>query len=340
MEYSIDIDHSKRIISGWASSSSFSVTKLPVVKLFNAKGKSFQIALDQQRPDVYSLGLSKAINCGFMVDCNLNNLIDGDLIRIVISFGCSPSVGRTFMLGDHDIHISNFLRYELARDDFSIMKISTQDLMASGSDLFNLKKLLIRLRRAKRGLGWRGSFSGFEYHHFNDDYDYFKRIVIEGRYVLFDLLPIRYIWSIIDTLADFGGVENQAAWLCLSTNLASERMAQSLKLIEQSKRLDNIVLDKQIGYWGGMYSNKLNADDSLDTIITRNIECLKSYPIAYSYYRKIMLSMNDSTDSVWSRNICNSLYFSEAWKFYKNKFLSENIIDTQEINKKESFNYI
>lgn len=328
MKYAIDINHDKKIISGWAISNNFDDLKNTQISLTRVARSPVSIKFGIFREDLKNKKLHPSGNCGFRIPFGDVGLRTGDIFRVNISAEDEKSVGRTFIAGNKEEYVSNFNKLEYDRDDFSVMKPKIQDLILENSDLMVLKKLIIRLRRATRAKNWRGSFIGVDYEHKKDDYELFKSYVIKSRYVLFTFLPIRYIWSIIDTIADLEEGSEKLAWLSISNILAAERMAQTMPCIRDFKELGEPILDKQLNYWGGMASNHLGRDDSLDIFLTRSITCLQNFPEAYSYYRNIMLSMmSEGNNSIWGTNVEKSHYFSQAWEFYKNKFLKENSID-------------
>ena len=325
MKYSIDVNHDKKTISGWAVSNDLESLNNPQVLLTRVGRNPVFVYFGIFRGDLKNKKLHPDGNCGFRIPFGDVGIRTGDIFRIIISAENEKTVGRTFVAGNREDYISQFNKLEYERDDFSIMQPSVHELMADNSDLIVLKQLIVRLRRFSRAKNWRGSFIGVGYEHHKDDYDVFRKFVLDARYALFSCLPIRYVWSIIDTLADFGVQNERSSWWSISNMLATERMAQTIYCIGEFNEFDESIANKQIKYWGGMASNHLGRDDSFDIFLTRSITCLQEFPEAYSYYRTVMLSMMDEgMKSIWGMNVEKSQYFSQAWDFYKNKFLKEN----------------
>lgn len=337
MKFSIDFNPQIGRLSGWAASARGEALNHPIVTLSQFGKDIITLPFGVFRDDVKNQGIHPDGYCGFVFELTEHGIKSGDIFRIIISALNEKPVGKTFIAGNKKIYLKDFQELEYPRDDFSIMEPDTAKLLHENSNLIFLKKLIIRLRRAKRAKGWRLQFSGVNYSYQADDFSLFQKLCTVARYAIFDNLSIRFIWSIIDTFADFFDDEKCYAWFALSNLLASERMAQTLYCIGDFKNFDHPINDRQINYWGMMATNHLGRDDSFDVFLTRSITCLQQYPLAYAYYRHVMLSMMEERNSIWGVNVVNSEYFSEAWSSYKSKFLDENLkektlLDSIELN--------
>ena len=127
----------------------------------------------------------------------------------------------------------------------------------------------------------------------------------------------RYLWSVVDIFADYADIGERMAALSISNILMHERFAQTNKCIYDFSEKNDKILDKQIHYWGGMATNRLNLDDSFDIFMTRNLECLESFPLMKKFYCFFIKKMMHEESSILYLNINNSVYFGEAANFYK-----------------------
>lgn len=323
MKYSIDFNSSTNRVSGWlslANNESLESCHVLVEGLF---GKRFIVNSFVFREDVKALGLHPTGMCGFIFYPVENGFTNGDFLRVSLYDGSGYKGCKVILLDSEKKIKKIFNELEYERNDFSVMEASTLDLFKNNADLLAFKILLIRLRRAKRAKGWRGKFSGYEYSYFDDDWRAFFHVVDVCRWSLFDVLTVRYLWSVIDTFADTAIDGERLAMLSLSVMLMQEKLGQTRKNIYDSTLKVEPVLDRQQGYWGGMATTRLSHDDALDVYITRMIDSLSDYPIAYSFFIDLYFKMIDEKESFLALNINNSSYFKGAIDFYSNMFRSE-----------------
>ncbi len=322
MKYSIDFHNNK--ISGWVEYPS--TVKRVVLARSDRSTEVTDIRF--ARPDVVSANCSKYETCGFAFD----NLIhasdyDGNFLRVTIETD-SSLYQKSIFIGDRNIWQKVFDDFEIKnRKDFSIQNESPCYIFSNNKDIVSLKMLLIRLRRGKRGFGWRGRFSGNEYDEMKNDWVFFKNFYSDHFSNLKDILSVRSIWSILDTFVDYGDDSERLCALAVSNFLSQERLAQTLHKIFKFEMLDSIKLDGQSPYWGGMLSNNLASDDFLDVFLTRNIEALEISPIIKKTAFVIFLNAIESDNSILNINIKFSPYFNDTIKYYKNNF--ENYIKKQ-----------
>jgi hypothetical protein len=204
------------------------------------------------------------------------------------------------------------------------MNTETDKLWQEYPHMLALKLLLIRLRRFKRAKGYRLHFAGVDYNYFQQDWKNFYHTVSNYRELIFDNLNIRNLFSITDTIADCSTTpEERCAALALSFYMYHERYAQTLFPLCKIDSLDYLNPNTQHPIWGGMLSNRLNLDDSLDIYLTRTYEVLSNTPLILSFFEKIMLCSTEEKNSIFYQNIRNSVFFTEVWPTYRNKFKSD-----------------
>ena len=283
--------------------------------------KIFEGEASLYRADLKLKGLHSSGCCGFKVDCRSAGVNDGDLIFVQIqSPDCTDIKTESFVYGDVEKSMMAFNRFELPRDDFSVMKQNTQELFSGHPHLLAFKMLLIRLRRGTRARGWRGKFSGYDYEHKESDWKLFWHIMSAYRQVIFTHISTRYLFSMIDTVADCSETEDRFAALSFSTMMFFERLSGTLNLIYNKSKKESPVKTHQSVIWGGMLSNHLDRDDALDVFMTRNLEVLRNSPVLLSYFQEIMLRSMNEESSLLNESVSNSEYFSSAWSHYKNLF--------------------
>ena len=324
MKFAIDKRFDKGLINGWATSDKQDLDIEFSVNIFTPQRKVFSAKANLYRSDVQSAGLHSTGNCGFSFNAHAAGVRDGDLIFIRI--GCEEPVefkSHSFVYGDANNKVEEFSKYELARDDFSIMEESTIALLENHNHLLALKILMIRLRRFKRAKQWRGEFYGIEYSYKETDWELFRNIVTNYREAIFDNLSTRYLFSIIDTIADFSSKDEGLAALSLSMMMFHERFAYTLNLIYDKQVKINPVKNTQMHIWGDMLTNNLFRDDSLDIYLTRSTALLKEYPALLSYFYEIVQRSAVEQNSLFHENISSSEYFMSAWEFYSARFSSE-----------------
>ena len=213
-----------------------------------------------------------------------------------------------------------FTVFEIPRDDLSLLKRPTEDLLQSGTDLINLKKLIIRLRRAKRAFGERGVFSGVHHDHIESDLLALKEMYSGYFSTLNQVIDVRYIWSIVDCIADFGTPIERACALSVSNFMHAERMAQSLRNVYDFADRCDPVLTHQLPYWGGMKTNQYSSDDALDIFLTRIVEIVSEEPFVFACFGAIMLEAANHESSLLGENLRRSRHFQEAFEHYADVF--------------------
>lgn len=320
MKSAVDVNLNKSAITGWASSDSNQPLEQCVVKVFRNEVLLGEALLEVQRDDVRQAGLHPTGKCGFQFPAVATGLVPGCIYRVSFFLNGNCAFSKRVFYGNPTIFIDQFNRFELPRDDFSIMAEGAEALFEDGNDLLAFKKLLIRLRRGKRAHGWRATFKGYPYEFMESDWLVFRAFVEENLDVLFSLIGARYLWSIIDTFADYAEGGERLAALAVSNILYQERFAQTFKCIYDFVEKDEKIVDRQIDYWGGMATNRLALDDAYDVFITRNLECLRDYPLVRRFFIVFIKKMMDESSSILGFNINNSDYFGNMAKFYRNHF--------------------
>ncbi|MFZ2450574.1 MAG: hypothetical protein WAW36_08645 [Methylovulum miyakonense] len=319
MKYALDYKSGTKYIGGWVSRKDENQSEENVVILLRGlKGEIARVKCDVQRNDVKDAQLHDTGLCGFKFPSELvDTLIDGNFYSIHI---ITPKelVRIPILYGDVDILMDKFYRFELPRDDFTILESTPANLFSSGSDIINFKKLIIRLRRGKRAKCSRGKFEGIDYPHKEIDWTIFRLIVISNLKILFKHFNTRYLWSIIDTFVDHGDKYEKLAGLAISNWLYQERFAQTLKCVYDFNEKSNPILNRQLGYWGGMLSNLLNDDDAFDVFITKNIECLEIVPVIKCFYVELLFRSIAEDQSIIGFNFRNSAHFTKMGEYYKN----------------------
>lgn len=318
MKFAVDVNMRKKAITGWASSDNKEGLDDCVVKLFRNNTLLATGLLDVQRDDVKNAGLHQNGKCGFEFPSEEIGLIEGNIYRVNFYTDNGASISsKKVLYGDIKHIVDEFNRFELPRDDFSIMEERPEDIFQRGNDLLALKKLLIRLRRGKRAHGWRPLFKGHDYPHIQDDWNVFRTFVEENVDLLFSSVSPRYLWSIVDTFADYADSGERMAALAISNILYQERFAQTYKCIYDFVEKEEKVVDRQLIYWGGMATNRLALDDAYDVFLVRNIECLSGFPLMKKFFIKFIKDMLGADSSIMHFNVANSPYFSDMAQFYK-----------------------
>jgi hypothetical protein len=249
-----------------------------------------------------------------------NDIEFGDLYRASYTLSDGREVLVKGCFGRQSDLIRRFSELELPRDDFTVLEPSTSEIIESNPDIISLKKLIIRLRRAKRGFSARGKFSGIEHRYVKSDLAALR--AISGSYfsTVNSIIGVRYIWSLVDCFADFGESKERLEALTISNIMHSERLFQSLKNTYDFLEKDSPVQNAQLNYWGGMKSNHYTKDDSLDIFLTRAIEGLSGNPLMFGYFCTIMQEAALEEHSMLGENLARSEYFRKAFEYYRNIF--------------------
>lgn len=315
MKYSIDINNTSKTISGWAASEIGLDIEDGVVILQHIGETIEKIRLSTQRDDVKNAKLHHNGKCGFVFRDSTNTPLY-DRIHDVVIKSTTEKIKKTVFIGDVDSKIKEFSEFEIDRDDFSIMDEPTDSLKSSNGDLLLTKKLLIRLRRAKRAKNFRGKFIGIEHKHKETDWSLFDKIIRTYQDFLLSKIETRYLWSFIDTYADFGSPKERIAALAISNYLYQERFAQTIHCIYELKKKEKPQKDIQLRYWDGMGTNLLKADDSYDIFLTRNLEILSETPLMKNFFKEFIRRSITHSDSITRINTDNSDHFKGTLSFY------------------------
>jgi len=319
MKYAVDINLKKNSITGWASTDANENIDNCMVSIFRNDNLLHTCALIMQRDDVLKAGLHPDGKCGFVFSNENINLICGSIYKVQFKDSNGKIIlSKQVFYGEVKEFIDQFNTFELPRDDFSIMNDGPEELFRSGNDFLAFKKLLIRLRRGKRAHGWRGAFSGHDYPCIHRDWIFFREFVESNIDILLLNMRPRYLCSIVDVFADYAEVGERMAALAISNILMHERFSQTLKCVYDFSEKYEKILDRQLHYWGGMATNRLDLDDAFDVFMTRNIECLEYFPLMKKFFGKFMKEMLIEDSSILNVNLKNSKFFSEAANFYRN----------------------
>ncbi|WP_236208414.1 hypothetical protein [Pseudomonas tohonis] len=311
---SVDINLRTPALSGWASCAQ------PVrAELHHHDQFLGAVPCTLNRSDVLAARLHETGRCGFAFHAAEYGIAPGNIYKVVLR---TTDGQREFLrlYGDHTALLNTFIHFELLpRDDPQYLRASTEQILAKGSDLEAYKSLMIRLRRGKRGQGWRGRFSGIDYEAKDSDLAAFTAFTERYLSVLLGFLDARYLWSILDTLADYGPQEQRLAALAASNFLTAEKMQQtrSCLFVSQSRPAAECVTTHQLLYWGGMKTFQLSTDDALDIFLTRNIELLSGFPVVAALFFELLKRAARTSDSGLGFNLGNSRYMQEAFDFYE-----------------------
>lgn len=319
MKCSVDVNLTKKAITGWAVSDTNQNLDDCVVSISRNNDLLASCFLGVQRYDVKKAGLHPDGKCGFEFHSKDVNLVEGSIYHVSFK-AVDGTSSKCVLYGDKSRFVGEFNRFELPRDDFSIMEGHPDDLFKSGDDLLALKKLLIRLRRGKRAHGWRSSFKGYSYPHIHDDWVSFRKFVEQYVDFLISTLSPRYLWSIVDTYADYADGGEQMAALAVSNMLYQERFAQTYKCVYDFVEKEEKIIDRQLVYWGGMATNRLALDDAYDVFLTRNLECLSEFPLMKRFFIGFVKAMLEVDSSIMHFNVNNSPYFNNMAQFYNQLF--------------------
>lgn len=312
--WSVDYHRDSNSLTGWYASA-LSSGENNIVTIFPLKGGSHSSKSTLYRPDILEKKLNKSPNCGF--DFRQTNLFvnSGDM-GIVRFKSRMEHIEASYICGDKVGISSEFDRLEIPRSDNSIMDPSTSDIVASGSDLLNFKRLMIRLRRHKRGRSWRSRFVGINYKWFDSDWLMFNQIINDYAVPISSTLSSRYIWSICDTFVDFGTIEEKYIASSISNYMFSQRFAQTIRNIFDLHEREHLLLDGQIEYYGGMKTNNLRADDVYDLFFTRIFEASSTHLPLRTLIFSLLIREIEDRKSVLNVSIERSSYCADVCNFY------------------------
>jgi hypothetical protein len=319
LKFAVHTSADKQAISGWISpgNSSTETVTTTIATVSRNNAPIVTMPCDIQRDDVKSVGLHLTGACGFRFSKHDCGLVEGNLYKVDFT-NLDQLVSKEVLFGDQQSLVKEFDEYEiLPRNDFSVMNSSTEDLFSDGTDLINLKRLMIRLRRGKRAYASRLVFKGHDYAHQQSDWIHFRNFIATHiDFILASLTP-RYIWSIVDTFVDYAETDERFAALSISNMLFQERFAQTFRCIYDLNEKEAVVADYQLPYWGGMKTNQLKSDDAYDVFITKNLECLENTPLLKKIFIFFLLRMMNEESSILGVNMKHSPNFSDMATFYK-----------------------
>lgn len=318
MKFSVDVNMHLSGIRGWVA-----VEEPAKLKLYKDDVLLGEVVADLGRDDVKAAGLHPTGLCGFSFDASEYGLIEGDIYKVEVCSGAS--VVRVFRLyGDHQKMLKEFVLLELLpRDDLSYLEPTTDEVLRSAPCIFAYKKLMIRLRRGKRGKQSRGVFVGYDYESRESDFSCFRALTENYLSVWNSFLDSRYLWSVLDTLADYGTPMERLAALAASNYMYAERFFQTqhclYTLVEKDS--EEKIFTRQLPYWGGMKTNQLANDDALDVFLTRNLEILSHAPVVKSIFFKLLGRSSEEPGSLLGFNLSNSGFFAGVYGDYKKDFI-------------------
>lgn len=260
--------------------------------------------------------------CGFRFPLESVNIFEGCIYNVVIISGMERySVHRLY--GDQEKLLSEFVAHELLpRHDYKYMTSTTEEVLSNSSDIIAYKNLLIRLRRGKRGLEWRGAFKGVDYPYKLSDFSFFKMITETKLEFWLAFLDARYLWSVLDTYADYGDSTERLAALAVSNYMYAERFFQTQRcLFDFIPKIESEkITEHQLDYWGGMKTNQLADDDALDVFLTRNIEVLNISKVIKRIFIELIKRSSVELQSGLGVNLNNSKVFTGIFEQYSKKY--------------------
>ena len=319
-KFSIDVDLNNQAICGWHGGAGAD-TK---VFLYHRDRCLGSVSCVQRRPDVLAAGFHRDGACGFSFPVSEYKLIPGNIYKVVI-FSGEQRVEAMRLYGASSEWASKFVDHELLpRHEYSYLANDTESVLAQQCDLIAYKTLMIRLRRGKRGVSGRGKFVGVNYPWAASDFVHFRFLSESLLTFWLSFLDARYLWSMVDTFADYGGVEERLAALSVSNYMYAERFFQTRKCIYDAveKEEERKVFRPQLPYWGGMKTNQLAEDDAMDIFLTRNIEILACAPLVRSVFFELIRRAARESDSGFGFNLVNSKFFRDVFAVYDADYFS------------------
>jgi hypothetical protein len=319
--FSVDFDSGANLVRGWAAPSYDHDNASTSVRIRTFKGSKDERSPVEFRPSISERNFHKTgmVGFSFSPDCPMR----GDFFTLQISSD-HTDLHYKHLAGPMEQLATEFAKFEIPRDDNSVLEPSTEELLSSGSDALNLKKLIVRLRRAKRGKESVGRFVGVPHRYIESDLHALKTLTWSYFRPVSRLIGVRYLWSVADCIADYGTTEESLRAYSLSQMMHVERMAQTYQCVYHfaEKPKSEQVRAKQLPYWGAMLSNRLNQDDSLDIMMVRAIETLSPDPLIYAIFCEMMLQAAASSNSLLSFNTSNSEWFASSFHRYRTLFQS------------------
>lgn len=318
MNFAVDVNMQLQGILGWVA-----CIEIAKVKLYKNGILLGSEVANLYRGDVKDAGLHTTGCCGFSFDASVYELREGDVYDIEIqSEGRVVNVARLY--GDHKKLLEEFVQLELLpRNEISYLLTTAEDLFKEVPFIFAYKRLIIRLRRGKRGKQSAGVFVGYDYESKESDFSCFRTLTERYLSVWTSFLDSRYLWSVLDTFADYGAPIERLAALAASNYMYAERFYQTQHCLYNvvEKNNEGKVLSYQLQYWGGMKTNQLSRDDAMDVFLTRNLELLNEAPVIKKIFFELLDRSTKEPRSLLGLSISNSDYFSSAYKIYREKYI-------------------
>lgn len=320
--YSVDADLGNNALCGWFGSAKDDA----FVDLYHHGRFIARSPCTLSREDVRRAGLHDTGMCGFAFYGAKGDVKPGNIYKIVYhSAGEVKSFYRLF--GDSAALATEFVNFELLpRNDMAFLEATTEQVVNRVSDVLAFKTLMIRLRRGKRANGWRGEFLGVDYKYKDSDFLTFKYMFESNLSFWLDFMDARYLWSTIDTYADYGPLESRFAALAVSNYMYAERFLQTQKCIFDfvEKREENKIYRPQLRYWGGMKTNQLAEDDAIDIFITRNVELYKHAPVIGAVFFELIKRSAKESDSPLGFNAAHSKYINDGIDYFVRSVFPRN----------------
>lgn len=236
------------------------------VELVDSRGNLLSKTPNNFRQSLLEMGLSADGHCGFSFSADSVHL--GDFLDLSVRDSHSRLISRKVFAGDAQTWRSQ-LSSEFRRDDNSCMKLSAEQL-ADLPDLLRLKVLLVRLRRAKRGTGYKIRFSGLNHDRVDEDLRDFRTLIEENFEIISSWTDTRYLLSFMETFVDYSEGSDAEGLLGISMLYLAERLHSTQILVtgDLSSR-DSFDGSTQISIWGGMKTNRVDEDDAYLIWLTR-----------------------------------------------------------------------
>jgi hypothetical protein len=313
--YIFSIDFSDENISGWVIKKNDSNLKNIEVELLDVnKNVIEKTNLNTFRPDLVTSNLHRTGICGFV----FHEKKVGNIYTVNINDKkLSTNKTSAFIGGFKNVnHI--FTHKEISRDDFSIMKLSTDDISNFFSDIELLKILIIRLRRNKRGNGlYKNKFHGYIYPYQKSDFSLFYKILTTNISFFINSFDSRNLISILETISDHSSSKPEKnGALAISNLISQERNYQTiLGIYSLSNRTEKL---NHFNYFDGLYTNSLINDDSYLIFIDRNICNFKNSPLMKLFFIEIVTRIINFKDSLLRLNFDNCENSEDIFNYINN----------------------
>lgn len=286
-----------------------------VVILKDRRGNSYRTGATLFRPSLVDRGVSQHGFCGFQVPADAFQL--GDFLSLRI-YSSTKLIAISDVFAGNPFTWSKMIAREYPRADNDVLELSRRELNEI-PDLARLKILLVRLRRAKRGSGYLLKFSGTPGIPVKRDLRAFRRLIGKHFSLISQHTNTRFMLSFSETFIDFSPRKYTNAANVASALYLAERFHKT-QILVSGNLLDAQVFDssRQIPNWGGLLTNRVEADDAYFMWLTRFLESTIEVSVENLLALELVKRMVSSP----------SLFSSEANKssFYENylpDYLSE-----------------